>query len=66
MRQGARLYPDCGCRPERADSLIVNVVCRNGDCIDYGTHRRGLTDDRCQWCGDPYTLLAHDPLRGAR
>lgn len=69
--QGAKLYPDCGCPPDRHthDAVvfgIVNVVCRNPECIDYGTHRRGLDDDHCQWCGDKYTLLANDPFKGAR
>lgn len=44
----------------------MNVVCRNADCINYGTHRRGLTDDRCGWCGEPYKRLSEDALKGAR
>lgn len=58
------LYPDCGCRKETPG--VVNVVCRNAECADYGCHRRGLPDDRCIWCGEPYTHLAHDPFKGAR
>ena len=59
------LYPDCGCRPERDG--VINVVCRNPDCVDYGTHRRALYDgDHCQWCGAPFTPLVDDLLRGAR
>lgn len=58
------LYPDCGCPPDKPG--VLNLVCRNADCIDYGTHRRGLAGDGCQWCGQLYTPLASDPLRGAR
>lgn len=58
------LYPDCGCPPVREP--VVNLVCRNADCLDYGTHRRGLVGDCCQWCGDGFRALSEDPLRGAR
>jgi hypothetical protein len=66
------LYPDCGCPPAGRDTWtgveneITNVVCRNADCLDYGTHRRGGYEDRCGLCGERYTLLEFDPLRGAR
>jgi hypothetical protein len=66
------IYPHCGCPPDGADRYtgavctVANLVCRNADCIDYGTHRRGLVDDCCNWCGEKYTPLALDPLRGAR
>jgi len=61
-------YPDCGCPPDPPtfDGGIFNVVCRNADCCDYGTHRRGWIDDRCQWCGHEYVPLYRDPFRGAR
>lgn len=59
-----KLYPSCGCPPDTHP--IMNVVCRNADCIDYGAHRRGYQDDHCQWCRTLYTLLFVDPLKGAR
>jgi hypothetical protein len=60
----SNLYPYCGCPPDSPG--VTNLVCRNPDCIDYGTHRRGLLFDCCQWCGDTFTLLDIDVFKGAR
>lgn len=60
----ALLYSECGCRNE--SKHVGNYVCRNADCIDYGTHRRGMEGDRCNWCGVPYVRLSADLLKGAR
>lgn len=67
---GGKLYPDCGCPPDRYSPrdgrVTTNVVCRNGDCASYGTHRRGFVGDRCPFCGTTFVLLRKDVFRGAR
>jgi hypothetical protein len=51
-------YPECGCAPESWG--VFNVVCRNVECDSAGTHRRALVDDRCPFCGGPFTRLVDE------
>jgi hypothetical protein len=61
------LFPDCGCPPDSHGSItLTNLVCRNPECRDYGTHRRGVKGDHCNFCGDLFVPLAADPFKGAR